>query len=40
MAVLAETGLERIRGKVEDGERLDFEDGLALMESDDVLALD
>jgi aminodeoxyfutalosine synthase len=39
MAVLAETGLERIRGKVEDGERLDFEDGLALMESDDVLAL-
>ena len=39
MAVLAQTGLERIRGKVEDGERLGFEDGLALMESDDVLAL-
>jgi aminodeoxyfutalosine synthase len=37
MAVLAETGLERIREKIEDGERLDFEDGLALMESDDVL---
>jgi aminodeoxyfutalosine synthase len=31
--------LEGIRGKVEAGERLDFEDGLALMESDDVLAL-
>jgi aminodeoxyfutalosine synthase len=39
MAVLAETGLERIREKVEDGARLDFEDGLALMESDDVLLL-
>jgi aminodeoxyfutalosine synthase len=28
-----------IREKIEAGERLDFEDGLALMESDDVLAL-
>jgi aminodeoxyfutalosine synthase len=28
-----------IREKVEAGERLDFEDGLALMESDDVLAV-
>jgi aminodeoxyfutalosine synthase len=31
--------LGRIRDKVEDGERLDFEDGLALLESDDLLAL-
>jgi aminodeoxyfutalosine synthase len=31
--------LESIREKVEAKERLDFEDGLALMESDDVLAL-
>src|SRR4051812_45194883 len=40
MAVLdrSET-LAPIREKVEAGERLDFEDGLALMESDDLLAL-
>jgi aminodeoxyfutalosine synthase len=31
--------LESIREKVEANERLDFEDGLALMESDDLLAL-
>jgi aminodeoxyfutalosine synthase len=31
--------LDSIRGKVEAHERLDFEDGLALFESDDVLAL-
>src|SRR5213593_3296205 len=31
--------LAPIREKVEAGERLDFEDGLALMESDDLLAL-
>jgi aminodeoxyfutalosine synthase len=31
--------LAPIRDKVEAGERLDFEDGLALMESDDLLAL-
>src|SRR5947208_11774094 len=31
--------LASIREKVEAGERLDFEDGLALMESDDLLAL-
>jgi aminodeoxyfutalosine synthase len=31
--------LESIREKVEAGERLDFEDGLALFESDDLLAL-
>src|SRR5205807_8020801 len=28
-----------IREKIEAGERLDFEDGVALLESDDVLAL-
>src|SRR6185437_7508539 len=28
-----------IREKIEAGERLDFEDGVALMESDDLLAL-
>src|SRR5206468_6058949 len=31
--------LEGIRDKVEAGERLDFEDGLALMETDDLLGL-
>src|ERR671939_2110012 len=31
--------LAPIREKVEAGERLDFEDGFALMESDDLLAL-
>ena len=31
--------LESIRDKVEAGERLDFEDGLALFESDDLLGL-
>jgi aminodeoxyfutalosine synthase len=31
--------LAPIREKVESGERLDFEDGVALMESDDLLAL-
>ena len=39
MAVLAPSTLERVREKVEANERLDFEDGLALMESDDVLEL-
>ncbi len=38
MAVAVET-LEPIREKVEAGERLDFEDGLALFETDDLLAL-
>jgi aminodeoxyfutalosine synthase len=38
MAVAVDT-LTEIREKVEAGERLDFEDGLALMESDDLLAL-
>ena len=40
MATLAqESALDEIRAKVEAGERLDFDDGLTLMESDDVLAL-
>ena len=39
MAVLTHTGLEMIREKIEANERLDFEDGLALMESDDILQL-
>ena len=41
MAVL-DTGistLESVRAKVVANERLDFEDGLALMESDDILLL-
>jgi aminodeoxyfutalosine synthase len=40
VAVLDRTStLDLVRGKVEAGERLDFEDGVALMESDDVLGL-
>src|SRR5262252_1673121 len=39
MAVVVDNTLELVRDKVEAGERLDFEDGLALMESDDLLAL-
>jgi aminodeoxyfutalosine synthase len=39
MAVLMQSGLDAIWEKVESDERLDFEDGLALMESDDVLQL-
>lgn len=39
MAVAEISTLESIREKVEAGERLGFEDGLALMESDDLLAL-
>ena len=38
MAIAVDT-LEPIREKVEAGERLDFEDGLALLESDDLLGL-
>jgi aminodeoxyfutalosine synthase len=38
MAV-AVSSLDLVAEKVEDGERLDLEDGLALMESDDLLAL-
>jgi aminodeoxyfutalosine synthase len=39
MAVVTRSGLEAIREKVERNERLDLEDGLTLMESDDVLQL-
>jgi aminodeoxyfutalosine synthase len=39
VAIAVDTTLELIRDKVENNERLDFEDGLALMESDDLLAL-
>jgi aminodeoxyfutalosine synthase len=39
MAVAELSTLEAIREKVEANERLTFEDGLALMESDDLLAL-
>src|SRR5437870_12270726 len=31
--------LDPVREKVQSGERLDFEDGVALLESDDLLAL-
>ena len=37
--VTQQSALEAIREKVEANERLDFEDGLTLMESDDLLAL-
>src|SRR6478736_5850041 len=39
MAIALDTSLDQIRAKVEAGERLDLEDGLALLESDDLLAL-
>jgi len=39
MAVLTQAGLDAIWEKVEANERLSFEDGLVLMESDDVLQL-
>jgi aminodeoxyfutalosine synthase len=39
VAVAEISTLESIREKVETGDRLGFEDGLALMESDDLLAL-
>ena len=38
-AVAHDRVLDVIREKVEDGERLDLEDGLALLESDDLLAV-
>src|SRR5277367_3287726 len=38
-AVATDTTLDLIREKVEAGERLDLEDGLTLIESDDLLAL-
>ena len=39
MAIAVDRTLEEIRDKVEAGERLDLEDGLTLMESDDLLAI-
>jgi aminodeoxyfutalosine synthase len=39
MAVAVDSALDAIRDKVEAGERLDLEDGLTLMESDDLLAV-
>src|SRR5439155_1979272 len=39
VAVTVERALDPIREKVESGERLDLEDGLTLLESDDLLAL-
>src|SRR4051794_9784290 len=39
MAIAVDSTLDLIREKVETGERLDFEDGLTLLESDDLLAL-
>ncbi len=39
MAIALDRSLELVRSKVEAGERLDLEDGLALMESDDLLEL-
>jgi len=39
MATVVDTTLELVREKVEGGERLDFDDGVALLESDDLLAL-
>ncbi len=39
MATATRAGLDSIREKVEANERLDFEDGLMLMESDDLLEL-
>jgi aminodeoxyfutalosine synthase len=39
MAVVAPRTLEPIREKLEGGERLGFEDGVAILESDDLLAI-
>ena len=39
MAVVEASTLNSVREKVDGGERLGFEDGLALLESDDLLAL-
>src|SRR3954451_21260526 len=39
MAIALDTSLDQIRARVEAGERLDLEDGLALMESDGLLAI-
>src|SRR3954462_8305617 len=39
MAIAVDNALDAIRDKVEAGERLDLEDGLALLESDDLLTI-
>jgi len=39
MAIAVDRTLELVRDKVEAGERLDLDDGLALLESDDMLAV-
>ena len=39
IAAIALSTLEPIREKIEAGERLDFEDGLAVLESDDLLTI-
>src|SRR5207247_11197195 len=39
MRIAVDSVLDLVREKVEAGERLDFDDGLALLESDDLLAL-
>src|SRR5579862_7878536 len=39
MAIAVDKPFQLLREKVEAGERLDFEDGLALLESDDLLAV-
>jgi len=39
VTVVEVSSLERVREKVESGERLDFEDGLAVLESDDLLMI-
>src|SRR5579862_9526713 len=39
MAIVVDKPFQLLREKVEAGERLDFEDGLALLESDDLLAV-
>ena len=39
VAIAVDNALDLIRDKVEAGERLDLEDGLALIESDDLLAI-
>ena len=39
MAIAVDNALDAIRDKVEAGERLDLEDGLTLLESDDLLAI-
>ena len=39
MATAVDNALDLVREKVEAGERLDFDDGLALLESDDLLSV-